>query len=480
MNARSYHAGHTMRLRCVRSSPCTTRICFRFEGDRPAIGDFAAEPGETAVRYESKRCVVYAGLGKRDKDFPHRLRTAAAAAVQRVAALKRTSAALVLDSALAAHEPAVEGALLGAYVFDRYLSSKPERIRTLDVVSSRLTARGLRAIQSVCGAVCYARDLVNDNAGIVTPAYLVAQARRIGRAAGMRVEVLDHRRLRARGLNLLSAVGQGSVTPPHLALVHYRGNPSSGDITAVVGKGITFDTGGLNLKPSGHIETMRIDMAGAAAVLGVMRALGELRPKINVTGVCALAHNAIDGGSYHPGDVIRAYNGTTVEICNTDAEGRLALADAVAYTRERVKPSRIIDLATLTGGILTTFADVLCGLFATDDRLAEALLESGLRTHERLWRLPLHQEFCDAMKGDRSDLRSLAKFKRGHASSITGAAFIKAFAGDTPWAHLDIAGTAFNEGEARGDIPKYATGFGVRLLIDYLTGSEGAGRSRRQ
>jgi leucyl aminopeptidase len=466
-----------MKLQLKKSTSLKAHIRFRFEGDSPRIDDFTGEPNETAIRYDSGVCVVHVGLGKKTDYADYRLRSAAATAVRTLAGLKRTSAALFPPANLKGHAAAVEGAVLGTYVFDRYLSKKPQRVTVLDVVSESLTARDLREIQAVCDGVFAARDLVNDNAGVVTPAYLAAQARAIGKRGGMTVQILDEKQIHAKGMGLLEAVGQGSPNPPRLVLMHYRGNPGSKEVSAVVGKGITFDSGGLNLKPSGHIETMRIDMAGAATVLGLMQTLGQLRPKVNVTGVCACAHNAIQGNAYCPGDIIRAYDGTTVEICNTDAEGRLALADAIAYVRDTVKPSRIVDLATLTGGILITFADVLCGLFASDDALAAELMAAGEATHERMWRLPVYQEFRDAMKGDRSDLRNLATFKRGYASSITGAAFIRAFSGDTPWAHLDIAGTAFNENDPRGETPRHATGFGVRLLVQFLKSIEGRGRS---
>ncbi|MBD3242972.1 MAG: aminopeptidase [Chitinivibrionales bacterium] len=460
-----------MKTRLTKSSRRDTQVRFVFQNTAD-IRDFKGEAGEVTVRYDGKTTVVYAGLGERG-DFADRvIRSAAASAVRKVGALKRSSAALILTGLDCSHVAAVEGALLGNYVFDKYLSTKPDRVSSLDIVSDTLKPAALRRISAICDGVCLARDLVNDNAGVVTPAQLAAQARAVGRAAGMQVTVLDHRELERRGLGLLAAVGRGSPYQPRLAILSYRGAPKSKKTVALVGKGITFDSGGLNLKPSGHIETMRIDMAGAATVLGVMQALGAVRPRVNVVGVCAAACNAIDGTSYIPGDIYRSYSGKTVEICNTDAEGRLALADAIAYVNKTHKPTHIVDLATLTGGMLITFADVLCGLFSNDDELAKALFDAGEVANERLWRLPMYKEFSDAMKGDRSDLRNLAKFKRGHASSLTGAAFIQEFVGNTAWAHLDIAGTAFNENESKGETPKYATGFGVRLLMHFLSEQE--------
>jgi len=201
----------------------------------------------------------------------------------------------------------------------------------------------------------------------------------------------------------------------------------------------------------------------------VMKALAALRPKVNVIGVVAAAHNAIGSTAYFPGDTYKSYAGKTVEIISTDAEGRLALADAISYCIRHFPPTEIIDLATLTGAIITALGDTIAGLFSNNDALAEKLFESGRKTNERLWRLPVCQEHREAIKSDIADLRNVSKLKKGHASSITAAAFLEAFAGNLPWAHLDIAGTAFNEGESRGEVTKFGTGFGVRLLMDYFS-----------
>jgi leucyl aminopeptidase len=200
-----------------------------------------------------------------------------------------------------------------------------------------------------------------------------------------------------------------------------------------------------------------------------MKSLSVLRPKINVVGVIPAAHNAIGGNAYFPGDIYKSYSGKTVEIWSTDAEGRLVVADAISYCQVNYKPTSIIDLATLTGGVLYALADYVAALFSNNDTLASDLFNAGEQTGERLWRLPLYKEFCDSVKGELGDLRNVSKLKKGYASSITGAAFIKEFVNDDiRWAHIDIAGTAFNEGPPRGEIPQFATGFGVRLLIDYL------------
>lgn len=457
-----------MKAKPVRSSRSSTEIRFVYKQKRPTVKDFEADAKKVTVRYEGRTTIVYAGLGEKKDLTPAIIRSAAAAAVRAVADLKRDTVALVLTDLADSHDAAVEGALLGSYAFTKYLSEKPHAVKSLDVVSDQLSTADVRRLQTAAEGVALARDLVNDNANVKHPEHLASVARDIGKSAAVNVSVLDEKQLRRQGLNLLHAVGQGAPYPPRLIVMDYRGAPRSKAVTAIVGKGITFDSGGMNLKPSGHIETMRQDMAGAAAVLGTMKAIARIKPPINVVGVCAAAYNAIDGKASIPGDILTSYSGKTVEICNTDAEGRLALADAISYVQAKRQPTEIIDLATLTGGMMITFADLISGLFSNDDRLATELFSAGEQTNERLWRLPVYAEFSEAMKSDRCDLRNLPKFKRGHASSVTGAAFIKEFVQDIPWAHLDIAGTAFNDGEARGEIPKYGTGFGVRLLLRYL------------
>ncbi|MFP4476896.1 MAG: leucyl aminopeptidase family protein [Desulfatibacillaceae bacterium] len=449
-----------------------TEIRFYTKEESDAVQDFKGENKEVAIRYDKGKTLVCCGLGEKKDCRPHLVRKAAARGIRKAAELKRGKVSVVAPKVgvdeKACELAAVEGVVLGAYTFDRYKSEKPDKVQACQFVGMRASTLQTRRAQVVCESVNAARDLVNENASVATPEYLAGQAREIATGNVFKVTVLDRDRIDSEGLGLLKAVGQGSPFPPRLIVMEYMGAPRSKEKTAIVGKGITYDTGGLNLKPSGHIEDMRIDMAGAATVMGVMRALAQLGPAVNVVGVVAAAHNAIDGNSYIPGDIHTSYLGKTVEICNTDAEGRLVLADAIAYANEKYKPTAIIDLATLTGAVLVALASFVAGLFTTDEVLAEKLFEAGEDTRERLWRFPMYEEYCEKMKSDRADLRNLPKLPRGHAGSITGAAFIKEFAGETPWAHIDIAGTAYNEDSEDGDVPRYATGFGVRLLMRYL------------
>lgn len=458
----------------VSTTPKTaTRIAFVDTESAAQIADFDGKRGTVAVRYEEDTTMIYAGVGETGGGMTSAVRSVAARAVKTAMGLKRTKVALI-EPALSGCDrmttrACLEGAILGSYVFDKYKSEKADRIKAIELVGSRIKRAEARAVAGLCECVAYARDLVNDNAAVVHPEHLAKESRKLARTSSrITTTVLEEKELRSKGLGLLSAVGQGSPYPPRLILMQYRGSARTRKATAVVGKGITFDSGGQNLKPSGHIATMRCDMAGAGAVLGIMKALAILQPSINVIGVIAAAHNAIDGTSYLPGDIYRAYNGKSVEVANTDAEGRLALADALSYLQKHYKPAEIIDLATLTGGVLYALGTTIAAIVSSDDALAERLFAAGERTGERLWRLPLYEEHSESLKSEFADLRNMSSFKRGHASTITAAAFIKEFVGDLPWAHLDIAGTAFNEGEARGETPKSATGFGVRLVYEYL------------
>ncbi|MBN1577294.1 MAG: leucyl aminopeptidase family protein [Chitinispirillaceae bacterium] len=461
-----------MRIKCSRHTNASTIIRFIAENHAPEIPDFTGGIDQISVRYEEKKSLIYCGIGTAEQCTPAILRSAVAKAAQAIQKLKRTIAACVVpDLPLNAPEiekAIIEGMLLGSYCFSKYKTGRPVQLSSLELIGGISSPAILRKYRQIGEAVNYARDLVNENASVVTPAQLAREATKLTQGNTLSVTILDHQALRRNKLDLITAVGGGSASSPALIILEYRGGRRRNSTTAIVGKGVTFDSGGQNLKPTGSIETMRHDMAGAAAVLGLFAACRRIKPAVNLVGVIPAVHNAIGSRAFFPGDIYTSYSGTTVEIWSTDAEGRLILADAIAYCRENYHPDRIVDLATLTGGIVTALGDLVAGLFSNNDELALQLFAAGEKTGERLWRLPLYKEYSESLKGDLGDLRNLSKFKKGVASSITGAAFIKEFAGETPWAHLDIAGTAYNEGTARGVVPQFATGFGVRLLLEFL------------
>lgn len=462
-----------MKIKRSTSKTTSTEIRFVLENESGAIPDFKGKADELTIRYEGNDAILYCGLGNAATCNFSIMRSAAAQAAQMILKLQRKKVSIRFSHLSIATGTVIagtllEGFLLGLYRFSKYKSENQITLQTIELVECTLTTKDIRKIQTVTESVFYARDLVNDNASVVTPAYLVKQAQQLSHPGVLSVTVIKDRLLKQKNLNLITTVGQGAPVPPALIILEYRGNKKSTQTTAIVGKGVTFDSGGQNLKPTGSIETMRHDMAGAAAVLGIMKACAVQLPLINVTGIIPAVHNAIGSNAFYPGDVYTSYSGKTVEVWSTDAEGRLILADAVAYCRDQYTPTEIIDLATLTGGVKSALGTLVAGLFSNDDTIAERLFYAGEQTGERLWRFPLYEEYCDSIKGDIGDLRNLSKFKKGYASSIIGAAFIKEFIGDTPWGHIDIAGTAFNEGSSSGITPQYATGFGVRLLLSYL------------
>ncbi len=439
-------------------------------------GDFKGKEGEALLLYPSQekeeRCLLL-GLGKEKECEQETLRKAYASVIKlcKQKKLKNINVALPkmkLSSAVAA----LEGLLLANYTFDQLKSSVlkddpsviVEKIAFIGLSDKEFTE--CKRTSQIIEAVHFARDLVNGNADDVTPQALAKVAGQLAKDfSSIKTTVFDKKRLEKEKMGLLLAVGKGSSKDPAFIIVEYKGHPGSSEKVALVGKGVTYDTGGLNLKPTGSMETMKDDMSGAAAVLGTLQAIAALSLKVNVVGVIASTENSIGPDSYKPGDVYKSYEGTTVEISNTDAEGRLVLADALAYVQKHYKPKTIIDLATLTGGIVIALGEEVTGLFSNSDELAKDLIEAGQTTYERVWRFPIYSEYKEGLKSKIADMRNSADRK---ASAITGAMFLLHFIKDAEWAHLDIAGTAFLTNPHHYH-PTSATGVGVRLLVEYLS-----------
>ncbi len=362
----------------------------------------------------------------------------------------------------------VEGLDLTDYKFDRYIRKKEEKDVELSIsldVNKKFT-KIIEETLLVDRNVKFVRDIVNENSNIIIPERLAEYASDFAKKHKLNIKILDEKQIQKEGLNLLWAVGQGSHHPPRLVIVEYNGNPQSKEIIALVGKGITFDTGGTNLKPAGSkIEEMKEDMAGAAACMGAFMTAVEFGMKKNLILVMSCAENSISGHSCKPGDLFVSYSGIGVEIGNTDAEGRLVLADAIGYVQKNYKPTKIIDLATLTGAILIALGKTLIGLFGNDEKLLEQLFKAGEVTAERTWKLPIYDEHRDEMKSKFADIKNNGPREGG---SITGAAFIERFVNEgIKWAHLDIAGAVRGEKDLFY-VPEAATGKGVRLLLEFL------------
>ena len=326
--------------------------------------------------------------------------------------------------------------------------------------------RSSRRSPSSPGNTLLCRDLINEISEKSDPLGIAREARALGGLPGVTCTVYGRKEIEKMKMGLLLAVNKGSSRPPALAVLAYRGNPRSKKFFSVVGKGITFDSGGMNLKPTGHIEDMRTDMAGAAAALYALKSVAELRLPKNMYAVLPLTENMLSNNSYRPGDVFTAYDGTTVEIGNTDAEGRLILADAIAFTQKRLKPDCIVDIATLTGACVVTFGEIVAGYLTPDDDLARLLEDAGAATGEVIWRLPLHRDYEENLKSDIADVSNVSAEK--NSGTIMGGMFLKKFVKIEHWAHVDIAGTARNS-RPRGYRPKNATGFGVRLLVEAVS-----------
>ena len=419
-------------------------------------------------------------LGKREGVSRLELEQAGGALAHKLRSLRVREAALASPEGLDLGIPPAEvaaalalGAQLRAYRFTRYRSGEGaedehglERLWVAAQGSERLLA----ASRTLADAVNRARDLVSEPANVLTPkAFADACA---GLAdAGLEVEILDRAALETLGMRALLGVAQGSAQPPYVAVMHWHGGGREPPL-ALVGKGVCFDTGGISIKPAQGMEEMKADMGGAAAVFGAMLALAGRKAKANVVGVVGLVENMPSDNAQRPGDVVKAMSGKTIEVVNTDAEGRLVLCDVLHYTRERFQPRAIVDLATLTGAVIVALGHEQAGLFSNDGSLAGDLQAAGEATGELLWRLPLGKAYEKHIKSDIADLKNVGRARE--AGSTAGAVFLQQFIGDTPWAHLDIAGTAWTS----RDLPlsgKGATGYGVRLLDRWVANGYEAG-----
>ena len=458
-----------------------TRVVPLFEGEKldephlQALVDLGeAKPGlkKVAVDHEDapgggRRRVLLAGLGKREELDAEKARVAASAVAGRAKELGAVSLSWASPDASVA-DALVEGTLLSLYTFDRFKSKPDEEngngpggIESLEIAGDGVDAAGVEHAAATAIAQNAARDLQNLPANVADPTFLATRAEEIAtHHDSLALEVLDRGEIESRGMGAFAAVAQGSDAEPRLIVLRYTGG-TSGPHLGFVGKAVTFDTGGISLKPSGKMSEMKFDMSGGAAVLESMDAIAALKLPVTVTAVVPSTENMPSGHSMRPGDIVTAMNGKTIEINNTDAEGRLILADALAYAVEQ-GVERIVDLATLTGAIITALGSTYAGLFSNDDDWCEQVEQAGKTTGELGWRLPFHPEFSELIKGKYADLDNAPEGRK--ASSITAADFLRNFVGDVPWVHMDIAGTAWDQG--RPYVGKGASGYGVRTLVE--------------
>lgn len=364
------------------------------------------------------------------------------------------------------------GAVLRSYRFDKYLTKqKAEQKPTLGaltfgVANAKACAKPFAELEALQRAISLTRDLVNEPANVIYPETMADACRELAKL-GLEVEVLDEPELYELGFGALLGVGQGSARESKVVIMRWNGlgKGSKAAPLAFVGKGVTFDTGGISLKPAGGMEEMKWDMGGAAAVVGLLATLAGRKAKVNAIGAIGLVENMPSGTAQRPGDVVTSYSGQTIEVLNTDAEGRLVLADVLWYVQKHYKPKLIIDLATLTGAIIVSLGTSRAGLFSNDDKLADQLFKAGQKSGEELWRLPLGDVYDKMINSDIADMQNIGKDRE--AGSITAAQFLQRFIKDIPWAHLDIAGVAWSKKDA-DTCPKGATAYGVQLLNRFV------------
>jgi leucyl aminopeptidase len=449
-------------------------------------GDFKGKDGQLLALYPDEgelpaKRVVLVGFGKREKLDPERIRRGAATVVKHARRIGVDRVSIFLpppDARLtteAAARALAEGAELGAYVFDEYKSREgeetPESKKVVGLEILRNDAEGVSAIEAgvrvgaaLGRAENFARTLGNLPGNVATPGYLGSRAREIGERFGMTVTVLGRAELENEGLRALLAVAQGSEEEPRLIVVEHRKGPSGSKPLVLVGKGVTFDSGGISIKPAASMEDMKFDMCGGAAVLGAMHGIGELDLPIDVIGIVPSSENLLSGNSMKPGDIIRSHLGKTIEIVNTDAEGRLLLVDALSYAR-RFEPAAIVDAATLTGACVIALGVHVSAAFGNDEGLLNEIKQAGERAYERVWPMPLFDEYREQIRSDYADLRNQGSGKG--AGTITAALFLREFVENTPWVHLDIAGTAYGDGKIAYQA-KGSTGNPTRLLVEWV------------
>ncbi|MEJ2215214.1 MAG: leucyl aminopeptidase [Gemmatimonadota bacterium] len=446
-------------------------------------GDFRARPDESLLLYaagvEGPQRVVLIGLGKREALDRERVRRALGTAVRQAEKLGSDAVALATDAVVDVGElsaqdvgcAAAEGAVLAAWDYRELKTVEDEDAPRSRVVSLTLTGaadadalqEGARVGRIVAESENLARELAARPGNIATPSHLASVAGDIATEHGLSITVLDRAKMQDEGMGALLAVAQGSEEEPRLIVLEYQGGPDGDAPLALVGKGVTFDAGGISIKPALKMEEMKYDMGGAAAVLGAMRAIAALDLPVNVVGVVPSTENLPSGKAVKPGDVVRSHSGKTIEIINTDAEGRLILADALSYV-QRYHPRAILDAATLTGAVIIGLGHHAIGLMGTDDALVDEVRSAGERTGERCWPLPLWDDYRRQLDSAVADIQNTGGRPAG---TITAGWFLREFAGDAPWAHLDVAGTAWKD-DALSYLRKGPTGIPTRLFVEWV------------
>ena len=444
------------------------------------LGDFTGKHKTTSWLYTNGAIaaprVILVGLGEYHDLTAEKVREAAGNAARAIRDMGLSTAAIPIpiEATPEMIQAAVEGSLLALYQFNEHKTStddddKKKKLESLTFLAEneqiKATIEGaVGRGQAIANGTRLARDLSNQPANYLTPTQLAEQAEAVAEATGLGCEIFDKATLEEKGFRTLLAVAQGSVEEPRFIILEYTPDGEGQDTVVLVGKGITFDTGGISLKGGGGMHEMKHDMSGAAAVIGAMQAIGQLKPNVRVIGVIAASENMPSGTAVKPGDVVTSYGGKTIEILNTDAEGRLVLADALGWAAQ-YNPKGVVDLATLTGAVITCLGHIAAGAMGTDQELMSKVQAAGVKTHERVWELPLWDDYDEGVKSKIADVQNIGDGTA--AGTIAGGAFLKKFAEGYPWVHLDIAGTAWGM-KGSSYIPEGASGYGVRLLVQLI------------
>jgi leucyl aminopeptidase len=419
--------------------------------------------------------ILLAGLGKKEEWTEDTLRNVSGKIAQKARELKLKEFSIISPPSfeiepISSVSQIIEGSKMALYKFDKFKVEKTENESNLTIIVSKSNkiSKAIKTSEIVADGVIFTKSIANLPPNECTPTTLANFAKMISKKNKMKCSVISKLELKKRGFGGISAVGQGSKNEPKLIVLEHNNGPINQKPIVLIGKAVTFDTGGISLKPGDKMDEMKFDKCGGCTVLGIMKAVSELRLPINVVGIVPSVENMPGGESYRPGDIIKLYSGKTAEILNTDAEGRLILADALSYGEKQFSPKAIIDFATLTGACIVALGTNVAAIVSNDEKLIKKINDSSKRTSEEIWELPLNQDYMDMIKSDVADMKNVGIGRA--AGTITAAAFLKNAINDTPWIHFDIAGVAWTQTATKEKSynPKGATGFGVRLILDYL------------
>ena len=430
--------------------------------------DIKGKKGESHFFYGAGKLILVLGLGRKDKIDPSSIRIAAGAAAR--ASISRKVGSVAVEcfcSGLESCQPMGEGLVLGSYQFLDYKTKDDENFELDSASVIGCDSDEISKGTEIGKAVCFSRDLSNHPGNVTTPTRLADAAREISDQAGMELTIFDRKEFTEMGMGGLAGVAQGTDEPPKFIILEYYGADKDERPKVLVGKGLTFDAGGISIKPASKMDEMKYDMCGSATVLGVFKAIAALRPKINVVGIVPSTENLVGAKAYKPGDILTAYNGKTIEVLNTDAEGRLILADGLSYASKHYEPEFILDFATLTGAVLVALGHIATGIMGTDGDLISRVKRSSENVGERVWEFPLWPEYCKQIRSDIADVKNIGAPRQ--ARTIAGGAFLKEFVGENiPWVHFDIAGTAWGVKPDPCNPKGSATGVAIRLVLDLL------------